>query len=39
MIGRITEVQSKRWKVDAGGRQDAMLMLGSVNLPGGVQVS
>jgi exosome complex component RRP4 len=30
-------VQPKRWKVDAGGRQDAVLMLSSVNLPGGVQ--
>ncbi|EGG06219.1 uncharacterized protein MELLADRAFT_27578, partial [Melampsora larici-populina 98AG31] len=37
VIGRIAEVQSKRWKVDAGGRQHAVLMLGSVNLPGGVQ--
>ncbi|KAH9451520.1 hypothetical protein Pst134EA_025470 [Puccinia striiformis f. sp. tritici] len=37
VIGRITEVQSKRWKVEAGGRQHAVLMLGSVNLPGGVQ--
>ncbi|KNZ61823.1 uncharacterized protein VP01_1351g2 [Puccinia sorghi] len=37
VIGRITEVQSKRWKVEAGARQHAVLMLGSVNLPGGVQ--
>lgn len=37
VIGRITEVQPKRWKVDCGARQDAVLMLGSVNLPGGVQ--
>ncbi|KAI8444964.1 exosome complex exonuclease rrp4 [Phakopsora pachyrhizi] len=37
LIGRITEVQSKRWKVDAGSRLQAVLMLGSVNLPGGVQ--
>ncbi|KAI0030071.1 hypothetical protein K488DRAFT_79819 [Vararia minispora EC-137] len=37
VVGRITEVQPKRWKVDAGGRQDAVLMLSSVNLPGGVQ--
>ncbi|KAG0151741.1 hypothetical protein CROQUDRAFT_650772 [Cronartium quercuum f. sp. fusiforme G11] len=37
VIGRITEVQAKRWKVDAGGRTHALLMLGSVNLPGGVQ--
>ncbi|KAG7191990.1 exosome non-catalytic core subunit rrp4 [Scheffersomyces spartinae] len=36
VVGRITEVGSKRWKVDIGGKQDAILMLGSVNLPGGV---
>lgn len=32
------KVQPRRWKVDAGSRQDAVLMLSSVNLPGGVQV-
>jgi exosome complex component RRP4 len=32
------QVQPKRWKVDANSRQDAILMLSSVNLPGGVQV-
>ncbi|KAF7790344.1 hypothetical protein EIP86_001299 [Pleurotus ostreatoroseus] len=37
VVGRITEVQPRRWKVDAGSRQDAVLMLSSVNLPGGVQ--
>ncbi|KAF8629047.1 hypothetical protein AX15_003547 [Amanita polypyramis BW_CC] len=37
VVGRITEVQPRRWKVDANGRQDAVLMLSSVNLPGGVQ--
>ncbi|AOA63563.1 Exosome non-catalytic core component [Komagataella phaffii CBS 7435] len=36
VVGRITEVGPKRWKVDIGARQDAALMLGSVNLPGGV---
>lgn len=36
VIGRITEVGNKRWKVDIGCKQDAVLMLGSVNLPGGV---
>ena len=35
IVGRITEVQQKRWKVDVNGRLDAMLMLSSVNLPGG----
>ncbi|KAH9479702.1 Exosome complex component rrp4 [Psilocybe cubensis] len=37
VVGRITEVQPRRWKVDAHSRQDAVLMLSSVNLPGGVQ--
>ncbi|WVQ82448.1 hypothetical protein IAT38_004576 [Cryptococcus sp. DSM 104549] len=37
VIGRIVEVGPQRWKVDANGRQDAVLMLSSVNLPGGVQ--
>ncbi|KAG6332512.1 hypothetical protein ID866_6574 [Astraeus odoratus] len=37
VVGRITEVQPRRWKVDANARQDAVLMLSSVNLPGGVQ--
>lgn len=36
VVGRITEVGNKRWKVDIGAKQDAVLMLGSVNLPGGV---
>ncbi|KAH3899224.1 probable Exosome complex component RRP4 [Saccharomycodes ludwigii] len=36
VIGRITEVGNKRWKVAIGAKQDAVLMLGSVNLPGGV---
>ncbi|KAF9265421.1 exosome complex exonuclease rrp4 [Marasmius fiardii PR-910] len=37
VVGRITEVQARRWKVEANSRQDAVLMLSSVNLPGGVQ--
>ncbi|KAJ9104961.1 hypothetical protein QFC19_003758 [Naganishia cerealis] len=37
VVGRITEVQASRWKVDANARQEAMLQLSSVNLPGGVQ--
>lgn len=36
VIGRITDVGPKRWKVDIGCKQDAVLMLGSVNLPGGI---
>ncbi|SAL99905.1 hypothetical protein [Absidia glauca] len=37
VVGRITEVAMKRWKVDVNGRQDAVLLLSSVSLPGGVQ--
>jgi exosome complex component RRP4 len=37
VVGRITEVAARRWKVDAHGRQDAILMLSSINLPGGIQ--
>ena len=33
------KVQPRRWKVEANSRQDAVLMLSSINLPGGVQVS
>lgn len=36
VIGRISEVGSKRWKVDIGANLDANLLLGSVNLPGGI---
>lgn len=36
VIGRIVDVGNKRWKVDIGAKQHAILMLGSVNLPGGV---
>ncbi|CEH19506.1 Exosomal 3'-5' exoribonuclease complex, subunit Rrp4 [Ceraceosorus bombacis] len=39
VVGRITEVSAgqRRWKVDIASRQDAVLSLSSVNLPGGVQ--
>lgn len=36
IVGRITDVGNRRWKVDIGAKQYAVLMLGSVNLPGGV---
>ncbi|KAL5483723.1 hypothetical protein EMCRGX_G020131 [Ephydatia muelleri] len=36
VVGRIIEVQQKRWKVDTFSRLDSVLMLSSVNLPGGV---
>jgi exosome complex component RRP4 len=37
VVGRIVEVADKRWKVDINGRQHSILMISSVNLPGGVQ--
>lgn len=37
IVGRVTEVAGKRWKVDVGARQEGILMLSAVNLPGGVQ--
>ncbi|CAG8455948.1 9285_t:CDS:2 [Paraglomus brasilianum] len=36
IVGRITEVAQKRWKVDINSRQDAVLLLSAINLPGGV---
>jgi exosome complex component RRP4 len=39
VVGRIIEMQSKRWKVDLKARQEAILLLSSINLPGGVQVN
>lgn len=35
VVGRVTEVQQKRWKVDTNSRLDSILLLSSVNLPGG----
>eukprot|EP00037_Helgoeca_nana_P030565 m.378458 g.378458 ORF g.378458 m.378458 type:complete len:294 (-) comp28218_c0_seq1:918-1799(-) len=35
VVGRITEVGQRRWKVDVHTRLDAVLLLSSVNLPGG----
>ena len=37
VVGRISTVDSKRWKVDILAQKDAQLQLSSVNLPGGVQ--
>ena len=37
LVGRISMVESKRWKVDIAGHRDAMLQLSSITLPGGVQ--
>lgn len=35
VIGRVTEVQQKRWKLDTNSRLDSVLLLSSVNLPAG----
>lgn len=37
VVGRITEVAQKRWKVDVGSHQDGALLLSSIILPGAVQ--
>jgi exosome complex component RRP4 len=36
VVGRVIELGQKRWKVDTKSRLDSILMLSSVNLPGGV---
>nr|CAG4641020.1 EOG090X09DD [Eulimnadia texana] len=35
IVGRVVEVQQKRWKIDTNSRLDSVLLLSSVNLPGG----
>ncbi|XP_022099167.1 exosome complex component RRP4-like [Acanthaster planci] len=35
VIGRITEVGQKKWRVDTNSRLNSVLMLSAVNLPGG----
>lgn len=35
VIGRIIEVQQRRWKVETNSRLSSILLLSSVNLPGG----
>ena len=37
VVGRVVEVLQKRWLVDIGGHQHSVLLLTSVNLPGGQQ--
>jgi exosome complex component RRP4 len=36
VVGRIAEVQSRRWRVDIAGPQLAALPLSAINLPGGI---
>lgn len=35
VIGRVTEIQKKRWKIDTNSRLDSVLLISSINLPGG----
>lgn len=35
VIGRVVEVQQKRWKLETNSKMDSILLLSSVNLPGG----
>lgn len=35
IVGRISEVAQKRWRVDTHARMDSVLLLSGVNLPGG----
>jgi exosome complex component RRP4 len=35
-VGRIVEVQAKRWRVDVGSSQLAILQISAINLPGGI---
>ena len=37
VVGRVSEVGSKRWKLDIQAHKEAVLHLSSVNLPGGEQ--
>jgi len=35
IVGRISEVAQKKWRVDTNARMDSVLLLSGVNLPGG----
>ncbi|KAI0164300.1 hypothetical protein GGR52DRAFT_582093 [Hypoxylon sp. FL1284] len=37
VVGRVVEVQARRWRVDVGASLLAQLPLSAVNLPGGIQ--
>ncbi|KAI6768331.1 hypothetical protein HG530_006340 [Fusarium avenaceum] len=36
VVGRIVEVQAKRWRVDVAASQLAILQISAINLPGGI---
>ncbi len=38
MVGRVVAVQQKGWRVDVMARQEAVLQLAAIYLPGGEQV-
>ncbi|KAK7852897.1 exosome complex component rrp4 like protein [Quercus suber] len=38
VVGRVSEVAQKRWRLDIHYSQDAVLMLSSMNLPDGIQL-
>jgi exosome complex component RRP4 len=35
VVGRVTEIQKKKWKIDTNSRLDSVLLISSINLPGG----
>lgn len=35
VVGRVTEITKKRWKIDTNSRLDSVLLISSINLPGG----
>lgn len=35
IVGRVREIQKKRWKIDTNSRLDSVLLISSINLPGG----
>jgi exosome complex component RRP4 len=37
VVGRVSEVVAKRWRIDLQSRQECHLLLSAVTLPGGVQ--
>ncbi|KAJ3044909.1 exosome non-catalytic core subunit rrp4 [Rhizophlyctis rosea] len=37
IVGRVSELGPKRWRIDFGGQSDGILPLDSISLPGGVQ--
>ncbi|XP_052170588.1 exosome complex component RRP4 homolog [Diospyros lotus] len=37
IVGRVIEIAPKRWRLEINFRQDAVLMLSSMNLPDGIQ--